>query len=133
MRLSCLKDVWRREPCQWYVLQWDFTPVRGFNVDVVYRAIDGTRQPLVHPVGAVVFSDSPRHDIRGESDDVMSKCIPVSVHEWTSGGIRGRTSSLQTQTVLVMTGSGILQGRVSLFRRMKTYDPSQGLSAHAAN
>jgi len=34
----------------------------GFNVDVVYRAIDGTRQPLVHPVGAVVSQILPtRH------------------------------------------------------------------------
>lgn len=78
----------------------------GFLLSVVYRAIDGTVQPIIIGSGAVLRqgASDTTYGVNLTTHEKMQFAYP---NEWTSGGIQGVNVVPQTQTVSVLSASGI--------------------------
>lgn len=98
----------------------------GPRVNVVYRAVDGTVQPIQHNNGSTVRWAG---DISyGTNLITHEKGQFVFPHEWTSGGIQGVNVPPQAQTVRVFSNTGVALNGVDHYSgAVYTYDTTNSV------
>lgn len=98
------------------------------RVDIVYREIDGTTQPLQHDSLTPLYYITPNTNY-GTNLVTHEKMQFVHPRAWTSGGIQEAVIKPQTQSVMVLDGSGIILNNTYHYSGVVlTYDPTLKLS-----
>lgn len=97
----------------------------SYAVNIVYRAIDGTAQAIVHPAGIPVYQQLPDATY-GANAVVFGRNQLVYPHEWQSGGVQTAFVVPQTQSVQVLSNSGVFVNNTLCYSgAVNSYDPTQ--------